>query len=130
MTGSTVNPQQAAASLKIDTSAGLGARAFGDIAPRFAQLTDELLFGDIWQRTALTPRERSLVTVAALIALTRVAQQPFHMSKALENGLTDQELAEVITHLAFYCGWPCAASALGSLQEVIASSHCATKRGA
>ena len=84
-----------------------GARqAFGHIAPNLAEVTDELLFGDIWRRTGLSPRDRSLITVASLIALYRVNELPFHMKKALENGVTRGELVEMITHLAFYAGWP------------------------
>lgn len=95
---------------------------FGDIAPKFAQLTDEVLFADLWQRPALSPRERSLVTVAALVALCRPQQLPFHLSRALDNGLRGDELAEAITHLAFYAGWPCAASALPLLRAATASA--------
>ncbi|MBY4679124.1 carboxymuconolactone decarboxylase family protein [Marinobacterium arenosum] len=92
-------------------------QAFGTVAPRFAELTDELLFGDIWQRPQLTARERSLITVAALVALNHTAQLPFHLAKATDNGLSREQLAELITHLAFYSGWPCAASALTTLAE-------------
>ena len=95
---------------------------FGDIAPKFAQLTDEVLFADLWQRPALPPRDRSLVTVAALVALYRPQQLPFHLSRALDNGLRRDELAEAITHLAFYAGWPCAASALPLLRAATASA--------
>lgn len=93
---------------------------FGDVAPKFAQLTDEVLFADLWQRPALSPRERSLVTVAALVALYRPQQLPFHLRRALDNGLRRDELAEAITHLAFYAGWPCAASALPLLRAAAA----------
>ncbi len=92
--------------------AGLGHQAFGHIAPKLAQVTDEVLFGDIWQRPGLAPRERSLVTVAALVALGRAEQLPFHLAKALEHGVTREELVEAVTHLAFYAGWPAAASAI------------------
>jgi 4-carboxymuconolactone decarboxylase len=94
-----------------------GQQAFGATAPKFAQLTDELLFGDIWERPQLSKRERSLVTVAALIALYRLEQLPFHLERAQTNGLRREELAEVATHLAFYAGWPTAASALGRLAK-------------
>lgn len=97
-----------------------GASSFGDIAPKFEQLTDEVLFADLWQRPLLSPRERSLVTVAALVALSRPQQLPFHLSLALDNGLSRDELAEAITHLAFYAGWPCAASALPLLRAASA----------
>lgn len=85
------------------------------IAPRFAAITDEILFGDIWQRSTLHKRDRSLITVAALIALGRHQQLPWHLNFAQENGLTRDELTEVITHLAFYCGWPAAVTALSHL---------------
>ncbi len=92
----------------------------GDIAPRFAELTDQLLFDDIWQRPGLAARERSLITVATLIALNRSEQLSFHLRRALDNGITHDELVEVITHLAFYSGWPCAASAVTALRQLSA----------
>lgn len=94
-------------------------KAFGDIAPFFALVTDEVLFDQVWQRPQLSPRERSLITVAALTALYRTEQQTFHLEKAIENGLNVEELAEAMTHLAFYAGWPCAASGLTSLKKHI-----------
>ena len=93
-----------------------GQQAFGDIAPKLAQLSDRVLFDDIWQRPALSPRERSLITVAALVALNRVEQLPFHLQLAQRNGVTRQQLAELITHLAFYSGWPEAASSVALLR--------------
>lgn len=94
-------------------------------APKLAQLTQDVLFGDIWQRPGLTPRERSLITVAALTALYRPQQLMFHVKRAIDNGLTQEELAEVITHLAFYSGWPTAVSAL----EVLASATATHQAG-
>ncbi|MBV6816919.1 carboxymuconolactone decarboxylase family protein [Rahnella sp. PD12R] len=82
------------------------------LTPKFAQVTEQVLFGDLWQRSELTARDRSLITVAALIALNRNEQLPFHLDLAVKNGVTYSELSEVITHLAFYAGWPAAASAL------------------
>jgi 4-carboxymuconolactone decarboxylase len=101
-----------------------GQRNFGDLAPKLAQLTDEVLYGDIWERPGLSPRERSLATVAALVALNRVEQLPFHVERARDNGIERDTLAELITHLAFYAGWPCAASAANALRnlEEVASS--------
>lgn len=87
-------------------------------APKLAELTEQVLFGDIWARADLPPRERSLVTVAALVALYRPEQLPFHLLRALDNGVTRGELAELITHLAFYAGWPAAASAVSVLERV------------
>ena len=84
----------------------------GDVAPKLAELTDDVLFGDVWERPGLSKRDRSLITVATLVALNRTAQLPFHLARALENGVTKEELVEVITHLAFYSGWPTAMSAI------------------
>ncbi|AYQ41467.1 4-carboxymuconolactone decarboxylase [Burkholderia aenigmatica] len=93
-------------------------KAFGAIAPALADYTDNVLFGDVWQRPGLSPRDRSLVTVASLVSLYRVNELPFHLKKALDNGLTRDELIEAITHLAFYSGWPTASSALTIAQRV------------
>lgn len=89
-----------------------------ETAPAFARFTEDVLFGEVWQRTELSPRDRSLITVAALVALYRLEQLPFHLQRALDNGLTHEELAEAITHLAFYAGWPNAASAVTLLAKV------------
>lgn len=95
-----------------------GQKQFGDIAPKFAQLTDEVLFGDVWARPGLSPRDRSLVTVSALIAMNRPDQMRGHMARARQNGVTDGELIETVTHLAFYTGWPSAVTAVGVAREV------------
>jgi 4-carboxymuconolactone decarboxylase len=89
---------------------GMGQRALGAV-PALADLTDRVLFGEVWEREQLSKRDRSLVTVACLIALCREGQLPFHLQTALENGVTRQELEEVVTHLAFYAGWPAAVTA-------------------
>ncbi|MCQ2995204.1 carboxymuconolactone decarboxylase family protein [Pseudomonas syringae] len=81
----------------------------GQYPQKFAELTESVLFGDMWKRTQLTPRERSLTTVAALVAMYRLEQLPFHLQRARDNGLSVDELNEAITHLAFYSGWPTAA---------------------
>ncbi|MCS3409479.1 carboxymuconolactone decarboxylase family protein [Serratia sp. AKBS12] len=94
-----------------------GQQAFGDIAPKLAQLSDAVLFDDVWQRPELGSRERSLITVAALVALNRQEQLPFHLQLAQRNGVSREQLAELITHLAFYAGWPAAASAVARLRE-------------
>lgn len=91
---------------------------FADIAPALATYTDEVLFGDVWERPGLSKRDRSLITVATLVALYRVNEMPFHMKRALENGLTREELIEAITHLAFYAGWPNASTALPIARKV------------
>ena len=81
-------------------------KMIGDFAPKLVDLTDRVLFGDVWERPELSKRDRSLITVAALIALNRPEQLRSHLARALDNGLTKEELIEVITHLAFYSGWP------------------------
>ena len=83
-------------------------RLFGDFAPKFVDLTDNVLFADVWERPCLSKHDRSLVTVAALIAMNRPDQLRFHLARARENGVTQEELVEAITHLAFYAGWPSA----------------------
>ncbi|MDR6504851.1 carboxymuconolactone decarboxylase family protein [Arthrobacter oryzae] len=95
-------------------------RLIGDVAPKLAQLTDDVLFGDVWARPGLSPRDRSLITVATLTALYRTGQLPSHLRLALSNGLTPDELVEAITHLAFYAGWPNAMTAATALKEVLA----------
>ena len=90
----------------------------GDFAPKLAQLTDDVLFGDVWERAELSPRDRSLVTVAALIVGGNTEQLPGHLSRAKDNGLSETELAEVIIHLAFYAGWPRAMSAVKVARSV------------
>ena len=84
----------------------------GDFAPMLVSLTDEVLFGDVWERPELSKRDRSLITVAALIAGGNTEQLPGHLKRAKDNGLTETELKEVIIHLAFYAGWPRAMSAI------------------
>jgi 4-carboxymuconolactone decarboxylase len=87
-------------------------KAFGDIAPALADYSDKVLFGDVWERPGLSPRDRSLITVASLVSLYRTNELAFHIGKALDNGVTRDELIELITHLAFYSGWPTAMTAL------------------
>lgn len=90
----------------------------GDIDPKLAELTDEVLFGDVWERPGLAKRDRSLITVAALIALNRPEQLRSHMQLARTNGVTETEIVEAITQLAFYSGWPNAITAVGVAREV------------
>ncbi|PXV56892.1 4-carboxymuconolactone decarboxylase [Dyella jiangningensis] len=85
---------------------------YADIAPTLNDCTRQVLFGQIWERTELPKRERSLITVAALVSLYRVNELPFHLKYALQNGVTREELIELITHLAFYAGWPAANTAI------------------
>jgi 4-carboxymuconolactone decarboxylase len=89
----------------------------GDVAPKLADLTEKVLFGDIWERPGLSKRDRSVITVSALVAMNRKDQLPFHLRRALENGVTEDELVELITHLAFYSGWPTAMSAIMLAKE-------------
>lgn len=91
---------------------------YADISPALAKITDDVLFGDVWKRPGLSPRDRSLITVASLISLYRTNELPFHLKRALENGVTREELSEVITHLAFYAGWPPASTAVGIARKV------------
>lgn len=93
-------------------------KAFGDIAPALADYTDQVLFGEVWERPGLSPRDRSLVTVASLVSQYRSNELPFHLKKALENGVSHDELVELITHLAFYSGWPTASTALTIARRV------------
>ncbi|WP_109123553.1 carboxymuconolactone decarboxylase family protein [Dyella sp. C11] len=102
----------------MDSSSQHGQRTFGDVAPAFAEITDRVLFEQVWRDPALSPRDRSLVTIAALIALHRVEQLPFHLTLARQNGVEHGELAALTTHLAFYAGWPAAASAMTRLREL------------
>lgn len=95
-------------------------KMFGEFAPKLVKLTDNVLFGDMWERTALSKRDRSLVTVAALVALNRAEQLRFHLPNAVKNGVTEEELIETITHLAFYSGWPNAMSCMAVAKELFA----------
>jgi 4-carboxymuconolactone decarboxylase len=99
---------------------GGGRRTIGDIAPKLAELTDDVLFEDVWNRPGLAARDRSLITVATLIAGGDTAQLRFHLGRAVENGVTEAELIETITHLAFYAGWPKAMSAAAVAKELFA----------
>lgn len=91
---------------------------FGAVAPGVLQYTTDLLFRDLWLRPGLAPRDRSLVTVSTLIATGQVAQMGYHLNRAMDNGLTQDEAAEVLTHLAFYVGWPNVFSALPVAKDV------------
>jgi 4-carboxymuconolactone decarboxylase len=93
-------------------------RMFGDFAPGLVHFTDDVLFGEAWQRPQLSPKERSLVTVAALTTGGNTEQLVFHLGLAKENGATEEELIEAITHLAFYAGWPQAMSAMAAAKQV------------
>lgn len=90
----------------------------GAVSPALVRYTNSVLFGDLWRRADLAPRDRSLVTIAALIAGSQAEQLPFHMTRAMDNGLTQTQMSEVITHLAFYTGWPRAMSAIPVAKSV------------
>jgi 4-carboxymuconolactone decarboxylase len=94
---------------------------FGEVAPGVVQYTTDPLFRDLWLRPALAPRDRSLVTVSALIASGQVAQITYHLNRAMNNGLTKEQASEVVTHLAFYAGWPNVMSALPVVKGVFES---------
>ena len=89
-----------------------------EISPKLAEITADVLFGDVWERTELSKRDRSLITVTALIALYRTDQLRGHIGRALDNGVTKEEIGEVINHMAFYAGWPTAANAVRVAKEV------------
>jgi 4-carboxymuconolactone decarboxylase len=91
---------------------------YSDIAPALGEYTDNVLFGDVWKRPGLSPRDRSLITVATLVAGYRTNELPHHLKRALDNGVTPDELVELITHLAFYAGWPAANTAVTIARRV------------
>ncbi|TCC06284.1 carboxymuconolactone decarboxylase family protein [Kribbella soli] len=109
-----------------DTNAGQepsGAqKMFGEFAPGLVRFTDDVLFGEVWERSELGAKERSLITVAALTAGGNTEQLVFHLDYAKRNGATESELIEAITHLAFYCGWPKAMSAMSVAKQVFAAA--------
>ncbi|MDQ7911099.1 carboxymuconolactone decarboxylase family protein [Phytohabitans sp. ZYX-F-186] len=94
---------------------------FGDFAPALVHYTDEVLFGQVWERPELAARDRSLITVAALLTAGNTEQLTFHLDYARRNGVTETELIEAITHLAFYAGWPKAMSAMAVAKQVFAT---------
>ena len=97
---------------------GGGRRMFGDFAPKLASLTDDVLFDDVWNRPELSARDRSLVTVAVLTAGGDTAQLEFHLGRAVQNGVTQDELIEAITHVTLYAGWPKGMAAMGVAKKV------------
>jgi len=96
-------------------------KAIGEFAPKLVELTEDVLFGDVWERPQLSKRDRSLITCAALVATGKAEQMSFHFPRAIENGVTRDEIVELITHLAFYAGWPSAMSAMGRAKELLAN---------
>ncbi len=95
------------------------AQTLGELAPKLVDLTENVLFGDVWERPELSKRDRSLITVAALVSLYRTEQLGFHLRRAIENGVTQDELVEAITHLAFYAGWPSAVTGMTMLKAIV-----------
>jgi len=91
-----------------------------DVFPKLGELTDKVVFGDVWERKGLSKRDRSLVTISALTALSAPDQLRGHIWRALDNGVTKDEIVEAITHLAFYAGWPAAGSAALVAKQVFA----------
>jgi 4-carboxymuconolactone decarboxylase len=103
-------------------------KSFGDVAPALAEIADKVLFGDVWQRPGLVKHDRGLVTITSLISLYRTNELPFHLKRALENGVTRDEIIETITHLAFYAGWPPAMAALQIARRVFEDARGLTRR--
>jgi 4-carboxymuconolactone decarboxylase len=122
---SQAQAQSPGPTVTVPSASGAGAaqptraqQLMGDFAPKLAELTDNVLFGDVWERPGLSKRDRSLITVSALIAMNRPDQLRSHLARARDNGVTQEEVVEVITHLAFYAGWPNAVTAVSVAREV------------
>lgn len=96
---------------------------FGDFAPKLAELTDDMLFEDVWNRPELSPRDRSLITVAVLTAGGNTEQLGSHLGRAIDNGVTREELIEAITHVTLYAGWPKGMSAMGIAKKVLSDNE-------
>jgi 4-carboxymuconolactone decarboxylase len=94
-------------------------KSLGEFAPKLVDLAEEVIYGDVWERPELSKRDRSLITCAALVATSKTEQLGIHFPKAIENGVTREELVEMITHLAFYVGWPSAVSAAARAKELL-----------
>ena len=93
-------------------------QSLGTFAPKMVALTDDVLFGDVWEQPGLSKRDRSLITVATLVALYRTESIAAHLKRAVDNGLSVDELVEAITHIAFYAGWPCAMTAMSIAKQL------------
>jgi 4-carboxymuconolactone decarboxylase len=98
-------------------------QSLGDFAPKLVDLTEDVLFGDVWERQELSKRDRSLITCAALIATGKTEQMEFHFPNAIKNGVTQDEIVEMITHLAFYVGWPNAMSAVNRAKALFSKQE-------
>ncbi|MDI1284960.1 MAG: carboxymuconolactone decarboxylase family protein [Reyranella sp.] len=93
--------------------------AVRSFVPKLIDLTEKVVYGDVWERPGLSKRDRSLITCAALVAMNRTEQLRGHVARAIDNGVTKDEIVEVITHMAFYSGWPTAMSAAGVAKAVL-----------
>ncbi len=102
---------------------GGGRNMFGDFAPKLAELTDDMLFEDVWNRPELSARDRSLITVAVLTAGGNTGQLGHHLGRAVENGVTREELIEAITHVTLYAGWPRGMSAMGVAKQLFTDNQ-------
>jgi 4-carboxymuconolactone decarboxylase len=98
-------------------------RLLAEAAPKLLQLTDDVLFGDVWERPQLSKRDRSLITCTALVALGKTEQMDTHFPRALANGVTREELVEMITQMAFYAGWPSAVTAAVRARDILGKSE-------
>lgn len=114
------NAQTTAPSAQPEKQQTRAQQLMGDTAPKLAELTDGVLYNDIWERPEISKRDRSLVTITALIALNRPDQLRSHIRLGLQNGLTKEEIVETITHMAFYSGWPSGVSAVAVAKDVFA----------
>ncbi|MFJ1259408.1 carboxymuconolactone decarboxylase family protein [Cupriavidus sp. CuC1] len=101
-----------------NTSSNAAREIVGKIAPKLAQLNDEVLFADVWERPQLSKRDRSLITCTALVAMGKTDQMKSHFPRAIANGVTKDELVEMFTHMAFYAGWPSAVTAVMRFDEI------------
>src|SRR6478672_10939092 len=102
---------------------GGGRKMFGDFAPKLAELTDDMLFEDVWNRPELSARDRSLITVAVLTAGGNTEQLGLHIGRALQNGVSWEELIEAITHVTLYAGWPKGMAAMGVAKQIFTDNH-------
>jgi 4-carboxymuconolactone decarboxylase len=102
---------------------GGGRNMFGEFAPKLAALTDDVLFADVWNRPELSARDRSLITVAVLTAGGNTGQLQFHLGRAVENGVTQEELIEAITHVTLYAGWPNGMAAMGVAKQLFTTKE-------
>ncbi|WP_396599700.1 carboxymuconolactone decarboxylase family protein [Frigoribacterium sp. R86507] len=102
---------------------GGGRDLFGDFAPKLAELTDDVLFADVWNRPELSARDRSLITVAVLTAGGNTEQLKFHLGRAVENGVTQEDLVEAITHVTLYAGWPNGMAAMGVAKDLFSADE-------